>query len=60
LKFGEVFLKGYENPIEAAQSTNRYIVKYDSRRTHDSLGKKTPGKIYYFDSNYRQNQTKIC
>ncbi len=59
LKYGEVFLKDYENPIEAAQGISRYIDKYNSRRPHDSLGKRTPDEVYFIDSNYGENQIKI-
>ena len=59
MKYGEVFLKDYENPIEAAQGISRYIDKYNSRRPHDSLGKRTPDEVYFIDSNYGENQIKI-
>jgi len=60
LKYGEIFLQDYENPIEAAQGISRYIDKYNSRRPHDSLGKRTPDEVYYANSNNGLNQTKIC
>jgi len=60
LKYGEIFLKDYENPIEAAQEISRYNDKYNSRRPHDSLGKRTPDEVYYVDLNNVLNQTKIC
>ena len=47
LKYGEVYLKEYRNPIEAAEGIGRYIEKYNSRRPHTSLDDRTPDEVYY-------------
>ena len=46
IKYGEVYLKDYSNPIEAATGIGKYIEKYNSRRPHDSIGKRTPDEAY--------------
>lgn len=46
LKYGEIYLKDYENPIEAVQGIRTYIEKYNSRRPHSSLSKRTPDEAY--------------
>lgn len=47
LKYEEVYLKDYQSPREAYESIGAYIVKYNTRRLHQSLGYKTPEKIYF-------------
>ena len=66
LKYGEVYLKDYNNPIEAANGIGKYIEKYNARRPHDSLGKRTPDEVYYAKElgfpnviNAEEYQTKI-
>ncbi len=59
IKYGEVYLKDYENPIEAVRGISKYIDKYNSRRPHDSLEKRTPDEVYFEASNYGENQIKI-
>jgi putative transposase len=66
LKYGEVYLKDYTNPIEAATGIGRYIEKYNSRRPHSSLGKRTPDEAFFGSSSVinsswigEENQTKI-
>ena len=66
IKYGEVYLKDYSNPIEAATGIGKYIEKYNSRRPHDSLGKRTPDETYNegqtelkYVGHGEENQTKI-
>jgi len=47
LKYEEVYLKEYQTPQEAYESIGAYIVKYNTRRLHRSLGYTTPEKIYF-------------
>ena len=47
LKYGEIYLKEYKNPIEAAEGIKTYIEKYNTRRPHSSLEDKTPDEVYY-------------
>lgn len=60
LKYGEVYLKDYENPIEAIQGINRYIDKYNLRRPHNSLRKRTPDEAYFYNLYNKEKQIKIC
>ena len=46
LKYGEIYLKEYSNPIEAVEGIGKYIDKYNSRRPHTSLNDKTPDEAY--------------
>ncbi len=59
LKYGEVYLKDYESPIEAVRGISKYIDKYNSRRPHDSLGRRTPDEVYFEASCYGENQIKV-
>jgi len=47
LKYEEVYLRDYQGPEEANESIGAYIVKYNTRRLHQSLGYKTPAQIYF-------------
>jgi putative transposase len=44
-KFEEVYQKQYENSIEAYESINEYIEKYNKKRLHSSLMYKTPWEV---------------
>lgn len=46
LKYGEIYLKEYQSPIEAAEGIKKYIEKYNSRRPHSTLGDLTPDEMY--------------
>jgi putative transposase len=67
LKYGEVYLKNYETPMEAADGINNYIEKYNSRRPHTANEKRTPDEAYFLNSsgllfrnNKTENQIKKC
>jgi putative transposase len=47
LKYEEVYIKDYENGIEARESIREYINRYNNKRIHQALGYKTPAAIYY-------------
>lgn len=47
LKYEEVYLRDYQSWQEANQSIGAYMVKYNTRRLHQSLGYKTPQQIYF-------------
>lgn len=47
LKYEEVYLRDYQSREEAKESIGEYIVKYNTRRLHQSLGYKTPQQIYF-------------
>jgi transposase InsO family protein len=46
LKYGEIYLKEYQNTIEAVAGIGKYIEKYNSRRPHTTLDDKTPDEAY--------------
>ena len=46
LKYGEIYLKEYQSPIEAAEGIRNFIEKYNSRRPHSTLGDMTPDEMY--------------
>ncbi|MFH1798354.1 MAG: IS3 family transposase [Candidatus Omnitrophota bacterium] len=47
LKYGNVYIKGYETVPEAAAGLKEYFEYYNERRSHSSLGDKCPDMIYY-------------
>lgn len=47
LKWGNVYLHDYENPLEAAEGIGAYIEQYNTFRTHSAIGRKTPDEVYY-------------
>jgi putative transposase len=46
IKQEEVYLKVYNSPLEAIKSIWEYILFYNSKRPHQSLGYKTPLEVY--------------
>lgn len=46
LKYSEIYLKDYNNPIEANDGISSFIEKYNTRRPHSSLEGKTPDEVY--------------
>ena len=46
LKYGEIYLKEYQSPIEAAEGINQFIEKYNSKRPHSALGDLTLDEMY--------------
>lgn len=46
LKYEEVYLKRYENHLEAINNIEAYINKYNKQRPHSSLNYKTPQQVY--------------
>lgn len=47
LKYEEVYLKHYENPMEAYTGIEEYFHLYNFERPHQSLDYKTPAEIYF-------------
>ncbi len=47
VKYEEIYLKDYSSPKEARQSLGEYFNFYNQERLHQSLGYKTPAKIYF-------------
>jgi putative transposase len=47
LKYEEVYLRDYQTIKEADESIGEYIIKYNTRRLHQSLNYKTPAQTYF-------------
>ena len=50
VKYGNVYIKGYETIAEATVGLKEYFEYYNERRGHSSLGDKCPDVIYYGES----------
>lgn len=46
LKYEEVYLKNYEDSLDANRSINEYIRIYNQERPHSALNYKTPEQVY--------------
>ncbi len=46
VKYENVYLKGYENPLELREGLKSYFRFYNERRPHRALGYKTPVEIH--------------
>ena len=46
IKYEEVYLRAYATVSEARASIGRYLVFYNGRRPHSSLGGQTPDQVY--------------
>jgi len=46
LKYEEVYLKQYDNSLDAYENISNYIEVYNKQRPHSSLNYKTPKEIY--------------
>jgi putative transposase len=47
VKYEEVYLHAYASPAEARASLGRYFAFYNTLRTHQHLGQRTPDEVYY-------------
>lgn len=47
VKYEEVYLKDYQNPLDAYQNLKDYFNFYNNERLHQSLDYRTPSEIYY-------------
>jgi putative transposase len=47
VKYEEVYLKAYESVAEARASLGRYLIFYNAKRPHSSLGARTPDEAYF-------------
>lgn len=47
VKQEEVYLKDYRTPWEATQELDRFFVRYNERRQHQSLSYRTPAAVYF-------------
>jgi putative transposase len=46
VKYEAVYIRDYQNPTEARFGLGRYFAFYNTRRRHQSLGRKTPAVVY--------------
>ena len=51
VKYEEVYLRAYDSVGEARASLGRYLVFYNTKRPHSSLGRKTPDEAYFTPAN---------
>ena len=51
VKYEDVYLKGYANPMELMIGLTEYFVFYNGERPHQSLGNRTPAEVYATGSN---------
>ena len=47
VKYENVFLKSYQDIVEAQSGLTEYFRFYNERRRHQSLGNQTPASVYY-------------
>lgn len=47
VKYEEIYLKAYDNGIQARQSLDAYFRYYNQQRRHQSLDRTTPDRMYY-------------
>ena len=47
VKYEEVYLHGYANGTEARTALTRYFSFYNTRRSHQALGYRTPDAVYF-------------
>ena len=50
VKYGNVYIKGYETIPEATAGLKKFFEYYNERRLHSSLGNKCPDMVYYGES----------
>jgi len=50
IKYEEIYLKAYQDAIEARVELSKYIAFYNAKRPHQGLGYKTPAEEYYSSS----------
>lgn len=46
IKYEDIYLKSYDNPIELEAGIGEYIYRYNNDRPHQSLGDATPEEVY--------------
>ncbi len=51
VKYEDVYLKGYADPMELMIGLTEYFVFYNGERPHQSLGNRTPAEVYVTGSN---------
>lgn len=59
LKYGEVYLNDYSSPLDAACRIGLYMTRYNEKRPHDSLNKRTPDEVYYANETLSKVNSKV-
>jgi len=54
VKYEEVYLRPYDTVAEARSGLQRYFGFYNSIRTHQALGSRTPDEVYLQTSGLRE------
>ena len=54
VKYEEVYLKAYDNGIQARQSLAEYFRFYNAIRKHQAMDRQTPNQVYYQNLPYPQ------
>jgi len=47
LKYEEIYLSAYDTVADASAGIGRYLDFYNSRRPHQTLGRRTPDEVYF-------------
>ena len=47
IKYEEIYLRAYDTVAEAKAGITSYLGFYNTRRTHQALGRRTPDEVYY-------------
>lgn len=47
MKYEEVYLKDYQDPLDAYDNLKKYFEFYNNERLHQSLGYQTPAQMYF-------------
>ena len=50
MKYEEIYLRAYESVADVKAGLHRYFSFYNSRRTHQALGRLTPDEVYFTDT----------
>ncbi|MBW1979521.1 MAG: transposase [Deltaproteobacteria bacterium] len=54
LKYEDIYIRDYETVEELIRGLREYFWFYNNQRTHQSLGGKTPAKVYFESSALRK------
>ncbi len=54
LKYEEIYLRAYDSVADARAGIGRYLDFYNSRRTHQALGRLTPDEVYFQSNGLRK------
>ncbi len=50
LKYEEVYLKAYQNALDAQEQLGAFIERYNSWRPHAAHGDRVPNEVYGYDA----------